>query len=203
MKILALGAHPDDIEIGVGGTLIKYAKAGADVLAVVIMLPMMDAGRRRESENAAGIMGVRLEILEPDSDQLHFNRQLVGIFDALLERGKPDIIFTHWNHDSHQDHNAVSKSVLAAARANRCSLYMYEQTIPGGIVPDAFQPQLFIDISDEIDTKMASIRAHKSQFEKNGEWWEYGIKGRAQYRGYQMNTKYAEAFEIVKQINRL
>jgi LmbE family N-acetylglucosaminyl deacetylase len=80
---------------------------------------------------------------------------------------------------------------------------MYEQTIPGGVVPYAFQPQLFIDITDTIDSKIKSVLAHESQVISNGEWWEYGIKGRAMYRGYQIHKKYAEAFEVVKDIKMI
>jgi hypothetical protein len=54
-----------------------------------------------------------------------------------------------------------------------------------------------------IDTKINSILTHKSQVVIKGEWWLYGIKGRAMYRGYQINVKYAEAFEVVKEIKRI
>jgi LmbE family N-acetylglucosaminyl deacetylase len=77
---------------------------------------------------------------------------------------------------------------------------MYEQTIPGGIVPGGFKAQSFVDISDFIDQKIASIQAHQSQHELNGELWLQGVKGRAMYRGYQMNVAYAEAFEVIKEI---
>jgi LmbE family N-acetylglucosaminyl deacetylase len=80
---------------------------------------------------------------------------------------------------------------------------MYEQTIPGGVVPYAFQPQMFVDISDTIDIKMNSVCSHESQVIANGEWWEYGVKGRAMYRGYQIHKKYAEAFEVIKDIKTI
>lgn len=80
---------------------------------------------------------------------------------------------------------------------------MYEQTIPGGIVPYGFREQSFVDITEVIDVKMNSIMAHKSQAKINGEWWLYGIRGRAMSRGYQINVKYAEAFEVVKELKEI
>jgi len=79
---------------------------------------------------------------------------------------------------------------------------MYEQTIPGSIVPYGFKPQMFIDITDFIDTKINSLLCHESEAERHNidSLWEYGVKGRASYRGYQINVKYAESFEIIKEI---
>jgi LmbE family N-acetylglucosaminyl deacetylase len=77
---------------------------------------------------------------------------------------------------------------------------MYEQTIPGGIVPGGFKAQSFVDISEFIDQKIESIRAHASQHEINGDLWFQGVRGRASYRGFQINVAFAEAFEVVKEI---
>ena len=78
---------------------------------------------------------------------------------------------------------------------------MYEQTIPGGVVPGGFKAQSFVDISEQMDRKRESILVHRTQIELNGgDWWLEGVRGRAMYRGYQMNVRYAEAFEVVKEI---
>jgi LmbE family N-acetylglucosaminyl deacetylase len=107
-------------------------------------------------------------------------------------------VFTHWSEDSHQDHVNVTRCVISATRKNDFNVYMYEQAIPGGITPGAFRAQYLVDISDVIHEKMESVRAHGSQMQRNGEWWLEGIRGRAMYRGYQIQAQYAEAFEIVK-----
>jgi LmbE family N-acetylglucosaminyl deacetylase len=203
MKVLVFGAHPDDIEIGMGGTIAKYSKKKYDVLMVIAAIPNKRAERRKEAENAAKILGAKLIILDIDPDKLIFGRALVRRFDEVIEEYSPDIVYTHWNYDSHQDHVAVTNAVIASTRKNNCALYMYEQTIPGGIVPYSFRTQLFVDISEVMDIKIHSIMAHKSQVGINGEWWLYGIKGRAMYWGYQINVKYAEAFEVVKEIKRI
>ena len=203
MRVLAFGAHPDDIEVGMGGTIARYSKNKYDVLMVIATIPSKKEFRRKEAENAAEIVGAELLILDIDPDRMVFSRELVHRFDEVIRDHSPDIVYTHWNHDSHQDHIAVANAAIAATRKNNCSLYMYEQTIPGGIVPYGFRTQSFVDITEVIDTKIDSITAHKSQVEINNEWWLYGVKGRAMYRGYQINVKYAETFEVVKEIKRI
>lgn len=200
MNILAFGAHPDDIEIGVGGTLAKYSEGHHAVTGIVMTLPRDKKVRRKESKIAAEILDINIELLNISFDDLFFSREIVRRIDGVLEDYRPDVIFTHWDRDSHQDHNAVTTGVIAAARMNKCSLYMYEQTLPGAIVPYSFNAQVYINISDTIDKKIKSILAHNSQHKKNGEWWLHGIRGRAMFRGYQINTKYAEAFQVVKKL---
>ncbi len=201
MNILAFGAHPDDLEIGMGGTLAKLAKQNHKVVGVVATLPSDKEIRRNESYNAGKILGIELELLDIDFSMLFFSREIVKIIDSLLKKYKPDVVFTHWNHDSHQDHNALTDGIIASTRKNNCSVFMYEQTIPGGVVPESFHAQLFVDISDNINEKIQSIDAHQSQVKKNNQWWLEGLKGRAMYRGNQISVAYAEAFEIIKLIN--
>ncbi len=203
MRVLAFGAHPDDIEVGMGGAIAKYSKNKYDVLMVVATVPNKKEVRWKEAENAAKILGVELLILDIDPDKMVFSRELVRGFDKVTREYSPDIVYTQWNHDSHQDHVAVANAVIASTRKNNCSLYMYEQTIPGGIVPHGFRTQSFVDISETIETKINSVMAHKSQVKLNNEWWLYGIRGRAMYRGYQINVKFAEAFEVVKEIKKI
>ncbi len=203
MKILAFGAHPDDIEIGVGGVLRKYVEKGEEVLSVIVTIPNNKEIRWKEAEKAANILGVELLILDLDPNDIIFSREIVKKFDYLVNDFRPDIVFTHWNHDSHQDHVGVSNSVIAATRKNECSLYMYEQTVPGGIVPYGFRTQMFVDVSDVIDKKIESTLAHKSQVRENVKQWVDGIKGRALYRGRQINVECAEAFEVVRDIRKI
>ena len=76
---------------------------------------------------------------------------------------------------------------------------MYEQTIPGGVTPWAFHAQSYVDITLYMPIKMESIAMHKSQVRANGDLWTQGVRGRAMYRGYQINCEFAEAFEVVKE----
>jgi LmbE family N-acetylglucosaminyl deacetylase len=201
MRVLAFGAHPDDIEIGMGGTIARHASAGDRVVMVVVTIPNNREVRRDEAERAAGVLGADLTILDIPLDELGHSRTIVKRFDKLLETVNPDVIYTHWNMDSHQDHNAVSLATITASRDNTCAVLMYEQTIPGGIVPWAFRAQSYVDISPYMLMKMESIAMHKSQVRANGDLWIQGVKGRAMYRGYQVNAEFAEAFEVVKSVD--
>lgn len=200
MKVLSIGAHPDDIEVGMGGTVASYCKRGHQVLMVTSTIPNNFSMRYKEAENAAKLLGADFLCMELPPDELIFSRALVRRVDEIVKAYLPDVIYCHWNHDSHQDHVALSNAVVAATRKNTCPVYMYEQTIPGGITPYSFRTQMFVDITDVIDKKIDSILAHSSQVGNNRDWWAYGVKGRAMYRGYQMNVKYAEAFEVIKDI---
>lgn len=203
MNIIAFGAHPDDIEIGMGGALAKFVQNGHKVTGIIATIPGKKEKRWDEAKKAADILGINIELLEIDFANLFFSRALVKILDEWILTYKPDIIFTHWNNDSHQDHNALTNGVIAAARKNTCSVYMYEQTLPGGIVPNHFNAQMYIDISQYIDLKIKSINAHDSQLRRNGSYWIQGVKSRAIFRGSQINTNYAEAFQVIKEIYKI
>jgi LmbE family N-acetylglucosaminyl deacetylase len=200
MRVLVFGAHPDDLEIGMGGTIAKHVNHGDRVVMVVGTVPSQTDRRRREAARGAEILGGELRFLEIPSEEFEYDRRLVRRIDEILNDVQPDLIYTHWDQDSHQDHNNLSRGVISATRKNRSSLLMYEQTIPGGIVPGGFKAQSFVDISEFIDQKIESIRAHASQHEINGDLWFQGVRGRASYRGFQINVAFAEAFEVVKEI---
>ncbi len=203
MNIIVFSPHPDDAEVLMGGTIAKYAQKGHDVLIVVVTIPNQEERRREESREAAAILGARLSILDLSPYELVFNRRTVEIFDGVIKDFPPDIIYTSWIHDSHQDHITVSKTTIAAARKNRCSLYMYEQALPSGLTPYGFRAQAFVDISDTIELKIKSVSAHQSQVQNFSEQWIQGIIARATYMGFQINVKYAEAFEVVKEIKEI
>jgi LmbE family N-acetylglucosaminyl deacetylase len=201
MRIIVFGAHPDDMEIGMGGTIAKHVEVGDDLLMVVATVPNHRELRMEEARAGAEVLGARLEILDIPPDDLGVNRRTIREFDRLLGSIDPHLVYTHWDQDSHQDHNAVSRAILAAGRRNRCSVLMYEQTIPGGVTPGGFKAQSFVDITDYIDRKCRSILVHRTQIDQNGgDWWLDGVRGRAMYRGYQMNARFGEAFEVVKEI---
>ncbi len=199
-RILVFGAHPDDAEVGMGGTIAKYARQGHTVRIVTCTLPDKSEARLQEADAAAAILGAQHQCLRINPEEMRFDRKMTTALDEIISEFDPQIIFTHWIHDSHNDHQVVSNATIAATRKNTCSVYMYEQTIPGGITPFSFRAQKYIDISDFIEEKTRSLEAHISQKSKYGEWWLYGVKGRAQYRGFQIQKKYAEAFEVIKDI---
>jgi len=194
---------PDDAEFGMGGTIAKYVRRGHDVLIVLVTIPNQKEKRLEESKRSAAILGARLSILDLDPYELVFNRKLVERFDEVIKGFPPDIVYTTWIHESHQDHVAISRATIAAARKNNFSLYMFGQILPSGLTPYAFRAQAYVDISDVIETKVKSVLAHDSQVHNFTEQWIEGIRARAAYLGFQINVKYAEAFEVVKDIKQI
>lgn len=207
-KVLALAPHADDIEIGMGGSIARLVQNGYEVKIINLIIPCEDVYgqssetakkiRMTESVKSAEIMGVEMETLDLDPYTFGYNRETTKLFDQIIRDFDPGHVFMTWEHDSHQDHQALAKIVYGATRKNRCSVYMYETMIPGGISTYAFRPQMFINISDHIEQKKQSIDAYKSVFGNNS--IAEAIIGRASFRGSQIGVKYAEAFEVVKEI---
>ena len=203
MNILCFGAHPDDLEIGMGGTIARYVKAGHRVHMVVVCAPYAREVRIEEAQASAEILGAELIFLDYPTEQLAFNRNLVRTFDGIVSRTNPDELYTHWTHDSHQDHTIVARACFAAARNGDISVCTFEQIIPGGVAPYGFRASRYSDISDVIDKKINCLKEHKSQVEKYGKRWLEAIKGRAAWRGYQIHVDYAEAFDVAKELLKI
>jgi len=202
-SILVFGGHPDDVEIGMGGTIAKLSKMGYNVKLVIAVLPSFTRNdkkeeRKLEAINSSKVMGCHEpDFLDLSPDEMIHNRKLIGIIDKYIIDYKPKAVFTQWIGDSHQDHQILTKSVISGSR-DTTDLYMYETTIPGGITEQAFRSQLFIDVTDYINIKKKALECFHSQQLRCGPIWIDAIIGRAAYRGYQLNCKYAESFEVIR-----
>lgn len=207
-RVIVFGAHPDDGEIGAGGTIAAYAARGHRTVMAVMRVPSgtgdgPEPERERrwgEARQAAGILGAEALTFGLERDAIRPDARLVTAIEKLLAEVEPTAVYTHWIGDSHPEHVALTRAVLAATRHNHCSVYMYEATIPGGITEHSFRPQKFVDVSDTIEQKMASLACHHTQLERYGESWLDAIRGRAAHRGFQIRQRYAEAFEVVKHV---
>ena len=213
LNILALSPHADDVEIAMGGTIAKYVDEGHNVTIMTAILPkenkdgkiddFMSKNRIKEAKIASKILGAKLDVLDLDPYDFSFSRKYIKIFDKKINEYKPDIIFSCWEHDTHQDHKSLSDILFAATRKNSISINMYEVMIPGGLNTYSYNPQYFINISKYIDTKIESIKSYKSVFENNQENYNQyfdSIVGRAKFRGGVIGVDYAEAFVIAKKI---
>ena len=191
MKILAVGAHLDDIEIACGGTLAKAIENGHEVKVLIMSksgYTNIDGKVQRENDvavregtNALHALGIQnIEIL------------------VCITNYNPDVIFTHHPFDTHQAHAGVSNATIAAAR-RRNTVFFYEPITPSGRSYVAFKPDLYVDIEDTLEKKLNSLREHKSEYNKfSGEDWVEGVRCRCGFRGYEIGKKFAEAFEVLR-----
>jgi LmbE family N-acetylglucosaminyl deacetylase len=213
MKIMAIGAHLDDIELACGGVLASAIKRGHQVKMVVMTdsaYTNFDGTVMRTREEAytegtlaASKLGVSdMEILDFPIKNIPYNGATVEALDKIMSDFKPDMIFTHWVFDTHQDHKNTAQATISAARY-LYNIYMYEPIPPSGRSYQPFHAQAYFDISDAIDEKMESLRAHHSQHAKYGEQWIEAVEGRARIRGFENGCKYAEAFEVMRLSQKL
>ena len=195
-KILIFSAHPDDAEIGMGGTISYLVDKGFDI---ILFIGYQYSGVRVfESTDSAKFLKIKeVHFLDFLNDN---KREIIEKMDKCIADYKPHSVFTQFLGDSHHEHKVVAECVLSAARSNNFNVYMFEEVILGGLTEKTFKPQLFIDISKYIEKKIKSIEFHKSQMKKSNNLWLGGLEGRAKYRGYQCNVGYAEVFEIVKEM---
>ncbi len=214
MKIIAIGAHLDDLELACGGTLAKAVKKGHEVRMIVLSesdyvhysgtYGRNAATAINEGERAAKVLGVdQFKVYKFPAKDIPNDSSVVEVLNAEFDEFQPDLIFTHWQFDTHKSHMNTSLATVAAARYFN-SILMFEPFPPAGRSYAAFRPQLYIDITDTIDTKLVALSEHKSELSKYGPDWIETIKARAKLRGWEMisnspdRDKYAEAFEIVR-----
>ena len=213
LNILVVSPHADDAEIAMGGTIAKYVSLNHNVTILTAVLPkenihgkvddFMNKNRFLEQKKSAKILGADIEVLNLDPYDLQFNRKYIKIFEDKIKTFKPDVIFSCWEHDTHQDHKSVANIIYSVTRKNDISLYMYEAMLPGGLNTHSFNPQLFIDISKFMKVKIKALNEYKSVFKyKKNSYSKYfdSIEGRARFRGETIGVDYAEAFVVVKKI---
>jgi LmbE family N-acetylglucosaminyl deacetylase len=213
LNILVVSPHADDAEIAMGGTIAKYVSLNYNVTILTAVLPkenilgkvdnFMNKNRFLEQKKSAKILGVDVKVLDLDPYDLQFNRKYIKIFEDKIKVFKPDIIFSCWEHDTHQDHKSVANIIYSVTRKNDISLYMYEAMLPGGLNTHSFNPQLFIDITKFMKVKIKALNEYKSVFKyKKNNYSKYfdSIEGRARFRGETIGVDYAEAFVVVKKI---
>ncbi|PYM09422.1 MAG: GlcNAc-PI de-N-acetylase [Candidatus Rokuibacteriota bacterium] len=199
MNVLAIGAHPDDIEYGCGGALTAYAQKGHGVYLFVAT----DGGlggdsevRRGEQEDSMLAIGARELFWGGYSDtEIPLNRELIIRVEAVIERVKPQMIFVNYTDDTHQDHRNLAQGTLSATRYIPNFLF-YE-------VPSTqnFMPNCYVDIQKVLDRKLACLESHRSQIMKTNiqdlTILESAVSC-ANFRGIQARVKYAEAFHSVR-----
>jgi len=161
MKAIFVGAHPDDIEIYCGGTIMKLQEKKVDIIYIICTDGYIKDGNRiLEAEKAINELKIKkYYCLGFDDGQLEHNINLIRELDDIFKKENPDIIFCHSPKDYHQDHIAVAKCVRSANRLYDSSLisYSYHNYY------ESFDANLFIDISKYFKRKEKLLNIFKSQ----------------------------------------
>jgi N-acetylglucosamine malate deacetylase 1 len=199
--VIALGAHPDDNELGIGGTLAALARGGAHVVMAICSVPAHFETRCSEAKAAAAILGCELRILLDGGCQRIEdlkNYQLVGVLDKLVRELSPAALLTHGPTDFHSDHVAVYHAAASTQRLSQFDFYSYVPTMCRP-VPVPFQPRAYVDISRTIGKKIQAIAAHRSQFDQRGVDFEL-YRDIARITGRMCGVEYAEGLDIGRMV---
>lgn len=213
-RVLAIGAHPDDIEFGCGGTLIKHKNQG-DKIHYLCMTSgesidgvtgkILRTSNQHQSEivEAVKILGCDSIFRAPLKD-LHvpFSFETVNIIEREIKNHKIDTIYTHWAGDANQDHITTFKATMAAARYVP-NVFCYEQIPVPRMSENQIDMNYYVDISKTFDLKIKASLCHKSQivkYKNHGFDVKENLTTLAEFRGIQASCKYAEAFKIIKTI---
>ena len=211
--IMAIGAHPDDIEFGCSGTIYNHTQNGDYVVMVVMTNTKSVDGvtgkvlrtkeeNQEETINSANVLGCDIEFLPFKDLHVPFDFESVSKLDKLIRDHKIDTIYTHWTGDANQDHIATFKTTMAAARYVP-NVFCYEQIPIPRVSENEMKAQYYVNITDSFDKKIEASLCHQSQFEKYGLFGfdiESNLETLARFRGIQANCKYAEAFQIINMV---
>ena len=202
-RVLAIGAHPDDIEVSVGGSIAKMRDAGYTIHEIVMTKGEKggDVGARPgEARNSAEFLGLEgVQVLDfSDTCLAEDVVNIVTILEEAISKIRPDIIFTHSKNDLHQDHRVVYEATMQATRNVRTTILCYES--PSST--QDFYPTYFIDVAKYVDVKIRAIREHWDQ-RKKPYMKSDAIRGKLAFRGSQAKVNYAEGFEVARMISAI
>jgi LmbE family N-acetylglucosaminyl deacetylase len=203
LKVVCVGAHPDDPESGCGGTLARYAALGHAVTIVYLTRgergiegkSLDEAARIRtaESEAACRLLGAKPVFFGQIDGATEVTRAQVESMTRLLATERPDVLLTHWPVDTHMDHQVASMLTIRAWMSRGSeggALYFFE--VDTGSQTEGFFPNTYVDVSDVVEKKKAALFAHVSQ-DGQGIWREHHEVMTA-WRGREMGVAGAEAF---------
>lgn len=196
-RVIAFGAHPDDMEIGAGGMIARLVKEGARVTMAVVSCPSNGAVRLEEARRGAETLGAEFLIVN-DNRECRVEDvpmyELVRRFDHLIGDLKPDLVITHGKTDLHFDHGLVHTATISAMRRAPCDLLAYLSS-PEMNAQSRCVGQCFVNVTDTIEQKLAAIACHESQLSKLD---LESSKDLARAMGRLSGFQYAEAYEVLR-----
>jgi LmbE family N-acetylglucosaminyl deacetylase len=220
VKVLAVGANPDDVEFLCAGTLARYADRGDQTAIAYLttgdkggtdMSPEETAAvRREEADNAARVIGAELYPVGLPDGHVEVNLALRRRIVEVIRLARPDVLITHFHRDYMSDHSNTSRLVKDASFwAGVAGFEGYGGQAPShDVIPPVyymdtvlgigFQPEQYVDITDVMEVKIEMLSKHQSQIrymrERDGLDFLDCMKTAARYRGYQCGAAFAEGF---------
>jgi len=217
-KVLAGGAHPDDVEILCGGILARYADQGVNV--TILTVTNGEKGsldkppesvveiRNEECKLTAAVIGADWFSPGVPDRQVAWNEQLHIAMIQAIQQADPDVIITHPSNDYASDHVETSKAVVNTSFYTPCPQFtasdgnFRKKVAPVYFMDTAcgvgFEPVEYVDITDTLSTKLDMLSKHASQYDylekRDGMDFAELIRTSARYRGFQCGCKFAEAF---------
>jgi two-component system, NtrC family, response regulator HydG len=195
--VLAIGAHPDDVELGCGGILARHVENG-DRVVVATMTRGAYGGipeaRALEAGRSAAVLGAKLVLEDLPDTSLGHCPALIPTLGGMIETFVPNVVYTHTNADMHQDHRAVHAATLIASRSVR-NVYCYESPSSTRL----FQPTLFVDVESFLEEKAAMLSCYGGQKSRpyfNAQF----IQSTARYWGRYAGYRLVEPLEVVRSI---
>ncbi|MEO6532570.1 MAG: response regulator [Pseudolysinimonas sp.] len=200
--VLAVGAHPDDVEIGVGGILAAHRAAG-DTIVILTMSRGAKGGRpddrQSESLKAAEMLGARLFLEDLVDTEITNTGPTIAIIENVIRQVNPTIVYTHSSHDRHQDHRAVHEATVVASRTVD-SVLCYQS--PSSTVD--FRPSRFVPIDGFTDKKLELLQCFSSQAEIRKYLDPEFVLATSRYWGrYTSSSDHCEPLEIVREASDL
>jgi two-component system response regulator HydG len=194
--VLAVGAHPDDVEIGVGGTLAAYHQMGHQVAILTLSRGArggVERERAGESQQAAQIIGAQLYLEDLEDTRISEGDPTIRIIGRVIGEVEPTMIYTHSIHDVHQDHRNTHRAVMVAGRQVG-RVFCFQS--PSATVD--FRPTRFVRIDGQLDAKLQAIGAFGSQVAVRAYLEPDLISATARYWSRFGDGRYAEAFEVIR-----
>jgi len=200
LSLLAVGAHPDDIEIGAGGTLLGLAQSNPGLRACYLVLTGL-AERQVEARNAATAflpaadVAIRMHDL-PDGRLPAVWQQVKEILEATAKAHPPDLVIAPSPGDAHQDHRTIAEIVPTVFRDQLCLAYEIPKWDG-----DLGRPSVYVPMSDETAQHKVELLHKCFPSQRGRDWWDDEVfLGLARLRGMECRSRYAEAFECTKSL---
>ena len=196
-RVLAFGAHPDDLEVGAGGLLARLSDEGAQITLAIVCVPGDVERRRAEAHQAAEVIDADLFVVYEDRPcrvediPMH---ELVRRFDTIIGDVRPDLVITHSANDLHWDHGLVNRATVSALRRTPCDLLAYLSSPEMNAQARAIG-NCFADITGYVETKLEAIACHASQLPKLD---LESSRDLARAMGRISGYEYAESYETLR-----